>query len=282
VRGRFQTRLHEAVTLSFSLVEQHSRATGSGARYIVLPNAKFGRVATVANVLLAMVDLQRALSSGPMPKGVGLNAPTFAQTAQGWRLQRSIRAYTAFLLNMRLRNGRFVRTYETNGKPRKQHTAKMHVPKSEGAALLALAAVAKYADRPELWPLVKESAAALVRAYAPGDPLQSGGEKHAERDGLSFEAFATAKFLEGGAAQERPAPLHPHATSSPVPLANERESMNTARHASSAGAIRVPAITGLTALASNNCIPPAPFPRLGSGRGLKAGPWRRRCLKSPT
>jgi len=115
-----QTRLHEAVFSGFSFFEINSRKTTSGARYVAYPGKSIGQLSTLAQLSLAMVEVKRALSSGAMPKGVNLNAPTFQQTSQAWTLDRSVREHTDYLLRMRLPNGRFIRTYEINGRPRKQ------------------------------------------------------------------------------------------------------------------------------------------------------------------
>ena len=115
-----QTRLHEAVTNGFTFFETNSRQTKSGARYIAYPGKSVGQLCVIAQVILAIVEFKRALSSGALPRGVNLNAPTFQQTSQAWTLDRTLREHTDFLLRMRLPNGRFVRTYELSGRPRKQ------------------------------------------------------------------------------------------------------------------------------------------------------------------
>ncbi len=107
-----QTRLHEAITKTLSFFEENSRKTASGARYIAYPGKSIGHLSLIAQVLLAMVEVKRTLSSGAMPKGVNINAPTFQQTSQGWALERSIREHTDYLLRLRLPTGRFIRTYE--------------------------------------------------------------------------------------------------------------------------------------------------------------------------
>ena len=119
-----QTRLHEAVTSGLMFFEVNSRKTKSGARYIVYPGKTVGLLSVVSQVTLAMLEVKRALASGAMPKGVNLNAPTFQQTSQAWTLDRTLREHTDFLLRMRLPNGRFVRTYEDSGRPRKQVCAR--------------------------------------------------------------------------------------------------------------------------------------------------------------
>jgi len=162
-----QTRLHEAVTRGVGFYEINSRQTKSGSRYIVYPGKATGQLALLAQVMLAMVEVKRALSSGPLPKGVNLNAPTFQQTSQAWRLDRSLREHADYLLRMRLPNGRFIRTYEASGRPRKQHTAKMHDAHCEGIALLALVHLVKYAGRGDLLHLAQHSARALVEAHKP-------------------------------------------------------------------------------------------------------------------
>ena len=162
-----QTRLHEAVTRGVGFYEINSRQTKSGSRYIVYPGKATGQLALLAQVMLAMVEVKRALSSGPLPKGVNLNAPTFQQTSQAWRLDRSLREHADYLLRMRLPNGRFIRTYEASGRPRKQHTAKMHDAQCEGIALLALVHLVKYAGRGDLLHLAQHSARALVEAHKP-------------------------------------------------------------------------------------------------------------------
>jgi len=115
-----QTRLHEAITNGISFFEINSRKTKSGARYIVYPDKAIGQLSVLAQVVLALVEVKRTLSVGAMPRGVNINAPTFQQTAQGWAIERALREHTEFLLRIRLPNGRFVRTYEASGRPRKQ------------------------------------------------------------------------------------------------------------------------------------------------------------------
>ena len=115
-----QTRLHEAVMRGFGFFETNSRKTKSGARYIAYPGKSIGQLSLIAQITLAMIEVRRALASGALPKGVNLNAPTFQQTSQAWTLDRSLREHTDYLLRMRLTNGRFIRTYELSGRPRKQ------------------------------------------------------------------------------------------------------------------------------------------------------------------
>lgn len=209
-----QTRLHEALTNGFTYFEINSRRTKSGARYITYPGKSVGQLSVVAQIILAIVEFKRALASGAMPKGVNLNAPTFQQTSQAWTLERTLREHTDFLLRMRLATGRFVRTYELSGRPRKQvhyplqplhrgtspdfhafvfncpsscshathwltrlgqHTAKMHDAHSEGLALLALVSVTKHGGRGDLLHLAQRSAAALVDAFEPPREEESPG-----------------------------------------------------------------------------------------------------------
>ena len=166
-----QTRLHEAVTRGVGFYETNSRKTKSGSRYIVYPGKAIGQLTLLAQVMLAIVEVKRALSSGPLPKGVNLNAPTFQQTSQAWSLDRALREHADYLLRLRLPNGRFIRTYEDSGRPRKQHTAKMHDAQCEGIALLALVHLVKYAGRGDLLHLAQHSARVLVEAYRPPKSL---------------------------------------------------------------------------------------------------------------
>ena len=199
-----QARLHEAIMSSVGFFEANSRTTRSGARFIVWPGKSLGKLSVLSQVALAMVDVKRSLSAGPMPRGVNLNAPTYAQTAQAWLLDRSLREIIAMVLKLRLPNGRFIRTYEANGRPRKQHTERMHEAHSESLALLLLVSVAKYCDRGDLLPQARASAAALLRAYLPPRDHEVGGNRGAGGEGtvggLSSDAAAVLFFRHGGMA----------------------------------------------------------------------------------
>jgi len=191
-----QTRIHEAFLHSFSFWEAHSRSTKSGVRYIIYPRAQIGRLETLSQVILSLLHFHRSLDAGALPRGVGLNAPSFAQTSQGWRVKRALDDYSEYFLRLRLSSGRFVRTLEGNGRPRKQHKLKMHEASSEGAALLAMISLAKYYRRGDLWHKIGESTRAMLDAYAASSDVEEDGKRSDLRDFYEHGALALMEIAD--------------------------------------------------------------------------------------
>ena len=168
----------EAILKGLSFFHRHSEVSEDGRRFVVYPDASSGRTGTVALVALTLIDLLR--SAGDLEGRE--------------ELETELGQYLDFLLSLRTGDGHFYGGYShTEGLPMGEPS-----PYFDGESLLALTKAARYLDRPQLRPLILESAASMYERWVdfaliedPDSPLTKGFYQWGS---MSFYELYTTKW----------------------------------------------------------------------------------------
>jgi len=142
------TKLKEAYEKGFAFFKNCSVEGDHGCKWISYPSSHtFGRTGTIALVSLSIIDFLRSVED---------ITPEFQK-----ELESDLEKYLQQLISLRLENGQFHQSYYLDngtgyGSPS---------PYFDGETLLALTKAAKYMDKPELIPLVLDSANATYQIH---------------------------------------------------------------------------------------------------------------------
>lgn len=171
----------ESVEKAMSFFEKHSKTTSDGARYVIYPGSRTGRIGTVALCALTYIDYLRTAKSVQTLEKIS-------------HYQKVLDEYIMFLINARTSEGLWHQSYDiSNGKAYGNSS-----PYFDGESLLALTKAAKYMEKHDLIPIIIDSANAgykkNIQEALKKDPDSKITKGYYQWSSMAFFELATSNW----------------------------------------------------------------------------------------